>query len=321
MRVRPPFWCLLAVALAWAPSAIGQARDPAAADALFKQGRAAMDAGDFKAACVKFYESNRLDPAIGTVFNIADCEEQQGHVATAWTRFQEVAQELPPSDERRPIALKRVAALDKRLPKLSVHLADAPPGAVVHRDEVELGRASLDTLLPVDPGDHVVRVTVPGHRDGEFRVTLGEGEHRTLQVSAGVAVASTAPGSAPGQAPGSDHGVGGGSGKRTAGYVVGGIGIAGVAVGAVTGLMVLGKKSVVDNNCDADKRCNQTGVDAASSGKTLGVVSTTGFIVGAVGIGIGTWLVLSSDDQGEANSALVASPTLGGANLTWLRRF
>ena len=38
---------------------------------------------------------DRLDPAIGTVFNIADCEEKLGRLATSWTLFQEVVQRLP----------------------------------------------------------------------------------------------------------------------------------------------------------------------------------------------------------------------------------
>ncbi|MEB2313550.1 MAG: hypothetical protein OZ921_03590 [Sorangiineae bacterium] len=313
---------LLALGLCLAPGARAQGRDPAAADALFKQGRAAMDARDYATACAKFYESNRLDPAIGTVFNIADCEERRGNVATAWARFQEVAQQLPANDDRRPIALARRAALEQRLPRLAVRLTDGAPGAVVQRDDVALGAASLGTPLPVDPGEHVVRVSAPGRRDAVFRVTLAEGEQRALDVTVGASAPSSGPGSAPEQPPSQDPGASAsGSGTRTAGYVVGAVGVAGVAVGAITGLMVLGKKSVADNNCDDAKRCNQTGADAADAGRTLGAVSTTGFIVGAVGLGLGAYLVLSSGPSGEATSALSTEPLPGGAGLRWLSRF
>src|SRR5688500_10877054 len=96
---------LVALSLtAAAPDASAQSTDPAAAEALFREGRALADAGDYGGACAKFRESERLDPAIGTTFNIADCEERQGHVARAWTLYREVAQRLPASDGRRAIA-------------------------------------------------------------------------------------------------------------------------------------------------------------------------------------------------------------------------
>ena len=56
--------------------------------------------------------------------------------------------------------------------------------------------------------------------------------------------------------------------SRTAGWVVGGIGVAGLGVGAVAGILTLGKKGTVDDNCNAAKRCNPEGYDAAQSGKT-----------------------------------------------------
>ncbi|MFO0567610.1 MAG: hypothetical protein U0263_18270 [Polyangiaceae bacterium] len=59
---------------------MAQGRDATAAEALFNAGRDAVKAGDYPTACAKFRESNRLDPAPGTVLNLADCEEHLGHV-------------------------------------------------------------------------------------------------------------------------------------------------------------------------------------------------------------------------------------------------
>src|SRR5262245_45677325 len=120
-------WCGLAVLVsALSVSGIAAAQsersDAAAAEALFREGRAAADAGNHEKACKKFAESNRLDPAPGTVFNLADCEEKLGHVATAWTLFREVTQKLPSSDERHRIAMARATALEPRLPKLSIRV-------------------------------------------------------------------------------------------------------------------------------------------------------------------------------------------------------
>ena len=49
--------------------------DEAAARVLFGEGRKLAAAGDYAAACPKFEESFRLDPGIGTGFNLADCWE------------------------------------------------------------------------------------------------------------------------------------------------------------------------------------------------------------------------------------------------------
>ena len=64
------------------PFAAAQAHDRAAGEALFQEGRRLMKTHDFAPACSKFEESLRLDPATGTLLNLADCEEQLGHTAT-----------------------------------------------------------------------------------------------------------------------------------------------------------------------------------------------------------------------------------------------
>src|SRR5262245_37563455 len=57
--------------------------DAAAAEALFREGRQLMDSGAIAQACVKFEESLRLDPALGTMLNLAVCEERAGNTKRA----------------------------------------------------------------------------------------------------------------------------------------------------------------------------------------------------------------------------------------------
>jgi hypothetical protein len=304
----------LLVALA-APSALAEPHDAAAAEALFRQGREAADAGDHAKACEKFKESNRLDPALGTVFNIADCEEKLGRLATAWQLFQEVAQRLPAGDERQGIAKQRARALEPRLPKLAIRLAaTAPAGTQVQRDDVELGAASLDTPLPVDPGPHSVTATAPDHEPRRFEVTLREAESQTIDVEPGAKRATNLVAEVTSdQAPSSS--------QRTVGYVLGGVGLVGLAVGTVAGVMVLERKSTVDDNCDAAKRCNTEGFDAAESGRTLGIVTTAGLVVGALGVASGAYLILSSPKEQGPRTALVTSASPRGAGLSLIHVF
>lgn len=313
---------LLLAALVIAPGAVRA--DGAAAEALFQEGRAAASRGDHATACAKFQESNRLDPAVGTVFNIGDCSEKIGRVATAWQSFREVQQRLPSNDERVGIAKKRADALEARLPKLTIVLVDAPAGAKVRRDGVELGDASLKVALPVDPGSHVVDVTAPGRKDQSFPFTIREAEKKTLEVKAGPAedkpvpttTASTTAAPPPsGTATSVD--VEPGDGRKKTGIVVLGVGGGVFVVGAVLGVLTMQKKSTADDNCP-DKRCNAEGYDAVKSGRTLGTLSTVGLGLGLVGMGVGGYLLASSPKK---ESALAPWVGPGSGGVSYARRF
>jgi hypothetical protein len=162
-------------------NASAQNRDAVSAEALFLEGRKAADAGDYSAACPKFAESYRLDPAPGTLLNTADCEERLGHIATAWLNFRKAVELLPPNDSRVPIASRKASSLEKRLPRLTIRLArDVPPGTGVKRDGVEIGPGSLGVALPIDPGKHIVLVTAPGYGEQRYEIELAERQSREL---------------------------------------------------------------------------------------------------------------------------------------------
>jgi hypothetical protein len=112
-----------------------------------------------------------------------------------------------------------------------------------------------------------------------------------------------------------------GNTKRTLGWVVGGVGVAGLAVGAVTGIMAMGDASTVKSNCGANGACQgQSGVDAASSGKTASTLSTIGFIGGTALAGVGAYLLLTSGPWG-ASTSVGATSLPGGAALSLSRAF
>lgn len=157
----------------------------------------------------------------------------------------------------------------------------------MRKDGVALGQASLDSPLPVDPGEHVVVVEAPGTRATQFRASVGEGEQIRLEVSVGPDLPRAQSG------PGPVEGRRESSAGRSAAYVIGGIGVAGLITGVFTGLSVLSHKSTVDDNC-VGKQCNQAGLDAAQSGKTLGIVTTVALVSGALGLGTASYLFLAA---------------------------
>src|SRR5436190_7446935 len=93
--------CVIGLALASKPAA---AQGTAAAEALFNEAKKAMDSKDYETACKRFRESNRLDPAVGTMLNLAVCEEKRGHLATSWDLYRGSYEKLSPSDPRHDYA-------------------------------------------------------------------------------------------------------------------------------------------------------------------------------------------------------------------------
>jgi TolA-binding protein len=63
----------------------------AAAQATFEHARELMSQGKFAEACAKFQESFGLDPAIGSLLNLAVCEEKLGRIDRACSAFGEAA--------------------------------------------------------------------------------------------------------------------------------------------------------------------------------------------------------------------------------------
>jgi hypothetical protein len=330
MRSRTPAWPALVLGSACllvAGRASAQSADPAAADALFQKGREAAEKGEWAVACQKFAESQRLDPAVGTLLNLADCEEHLGKLASAHEHFRTAIETLAPGDDRIPFAKKHAAELEKSVPHVTLSPPpDFPEGGKVMRDEVQLGAASFGLPLPVNPGSHVIVVSAPGHADKRLTVTLKAGESETVPLTLGPVVVEPPTTPSHDAADATTAPQSGASGMRTAGFVVGGVGLVGLGVGAVTGLMVLGKKSTVDDptHCDPTTHvCDQAGLDAASSGKTLSTVSTVAFVAGGALLVTGAVLVLTGGHAAPASAVAVGPETYagGGAGLRVIHAF
>jgi hypothetical protein len=134
--------------------------DPATAEALFSEGRKLMEQGNYAAACPKFEESNKADPAIGTQLNLAMCWEKAGKNASAWAMYMQVANASNSSgrNDRAQLAQARAAAL---LPTLSKLAITAPAGASIRVDGVAWSAAATGIPTPVDPGRHTIEASAP----------------------------------------------------------------------------------------------------------------------------------------------------------------
>src|SRR5262249_26535607 len=148
-----------------------------------------------------------------TLLNLAQCEQHEGRLASASKHWKQGIDLLPPNDERLAISKERAAELEKRVPHFTVKLTgQAPPDA---RAQVDGADAKLDDLLkgvPADPGKHTIALLIPGRPDQRASVELAEGDAKTVGLTIPDAGDTPPP-------P-----VTGGNGKRTAGFVIGGIG-------------------------------------------------------------------------------------------------
>jgi hypothetical protein len=343
LRVANAVTAVLALALL-APSARAQERDPAAAQALFDEAQALMNAKRFAEACPKLAESLRLDPGIGTQFHLASCHEHEGKLASAWAAFLEVASLAAATgqDARAKAAKRRAALLEPRLPKLKIVV---PPvarasGLEVTRDGVMVGQAQWDLALPVDPGDHQVEVTAPGRRAFAGAVTVAEGATATLQVPQ-LEAATEAPAAKPlsgtpvpepeaapapvqaqpspvSEAPAADAS----SGPPALAIVLGVGGVVFVGAGAALGLVAGGKNDDSKKHCDPDdpNLCGDRGVELRDDAYLFGNLATVGFLVGGAAIATAAVLWITSDDTESAGKgatvSLAATPSSVGVRVS-----
>ena len=294
------------------------AQDVAAAEALFNRGLADMEAGRYATGCPAIAESQRLDPRPGTLFTLSQCEVRWGRVATAMTRlgdYLQLYERMTPDQkvrqsERRKVAKEQRDKLALDVPELTLSLPPgAPAGTVVKRDGAVVAEAALGLGLPVDPGEHVVSTQAPGGALWEQQFTIAKGEKKPLvlevkaaptveartALTAPVVVATPEPPKQGALPPATGAGT---SGRRVAVYAIGGVGVAGLVLGGVMGGLVLGKKPTIAAHCMSPVNgsdqvfCDQIGVDAGNSAKTLGLVSTIGFAAGLAGVGTAVVLLL-----------------------------
>jgi hypothetical protein len=264
------------------------------AQTLFDEGRTLMKAGRFAEACPKLDESQRLDPAIGTLLNLALCHELSGRLATAWVEYRDAIglarrQSRP---DRIAFAEMHLRSIEPRLSYLTIALEPgaALPALEVRLDGAVVAPAVLGTPLPVDPGPHRVEARAPGRRSYEASFDVAaNAERKSVSIPA---LATVATRSAPRD-----------GWKRPAAWMTGGLGAAALGVGVLAGIEASSKWSQRNAACQSDA-CTATGLDADHLARQWALVSDVGIGLGLVGIGVSAYLFATS-------SGLRAWPDVG----------
>jgi hypothetical protein len=306
-----------------------------AAEALFEEGRRLLEDGHTDEACMKFAESLAQDASSGILLNLALCHETQGRVATAWAEYRAAARlsRTQGRPDRAKAAEERARLLEPRLPRLTLTLERATPGLKVTIDGVAIGEGALGVAVPIDPGVHLVTVDAPGHLTWTTTLTIEGAVLQTLQIPAlepepprptprptpspasAVSLLRVAPlPTAPHPAAAREETPG--RSRLVAGLIVGGAGVAALGIGVGFGLSSLASYESADELCPSPHReCTEGAISERTTAERAAWISNVAFGVGLVGIGAGTYLVLTSGSSARREKRVVlrATPVREGA--------
>lgn len=320
--------------VAASPAAWGQSK--AAADVLFDEGKALMAEKRYADACPKFAASQKIDPAPGTLVWLADCYEQNGQTASAWSTYREAlaAAKAARQPAREALATERIAALQKVLSRIIVKVgADRPTDLAITIDGVTVASTLWDTATPFDPGAHTVEATAAGHVTFTHRLELAKATSETVVIpplvkreapppaaSSSAPVASSAPPPPPVSAPSTANLEPPKAARSNVGLVVGAVGAAGLVAGVVLqlGARSLAREAIDD--CRAHTRCTDADLDKHDRASSR---QTVAWLVGGVGAGLlvtgAVWTWSSPGASGSGRTSITPSVGLGSGGVA-LRR-
>lgn len=338
MRFRSTCRALLLVATAssFSPCASAEPVDDStrnAARSLASQGKEALDRAQYERARDLFHRAYTLVPAPTIAL-------YEGRALAKLHRLVEAEEALmraarTPLDAESPEPFRKavhdaeddLAALQARMPKVTITTSGpgaSDPELSVTLDGRPLASALVGVELPIDPGEHTLNAVAPGGEPVQVVFSVVEkqrpqvdllvpaGHHAEAPKPAVVAPPPPPPTEPPPKPAPTPW-------QRRAGLVVGGIGVAGVATGIVTGLMAGSRYSKAERECP-DHHCVEGGAgwDDVQAFRTLRTVSTVGYIVGGVGLAAGATLYLTAPSRpsgGTQTGALGLWVNVGSAGV------
>lgn len=297
-----------------ASPAAAQTPQAQAAEALFRQAKQLMEEGDLAAACEKFAASQALDPGLGTLLYLGDCYERAGRFASALSTFAAAAElaEARGDETRQRLASVRASALTPRVPTLTIRTGPAPQAIdlMITVNGSPLAPSELDRARPHDAGEYEIRFSAPGYEPFVSRIELKNGRGGVmLNVPRLLPVPSRSsdhPRAASAFRPETDEA---GDTQRVLGWVVGGTGLALLAVGGVFAGMAASANQDSKASCDpqSPNRCGPDGVRLRNDAKDYAAVATLGGLLGGLGLagGLVLHVMAPSGEPGLPEGALI----------------
>jgi len=266
------------------------------AEKLFNDARALMAKGKFETACPKLEESQKLDPAPGTKYQLAVCLENTGRPATALAHYLEVAELAKAAGfkDKEKVARDKAAALEPTVPRIVIEVSprNKVSGLAISRDGAPVQESLWNKPILVDPGEYTIAASAPGKKPFTTTVVVtGQGTRVTAPIAlADVEAFSEREKVEP--PPKSAFGP-----QRIAAAGVSAVGVGGLIVGTVFGL---GAKPTYDKAvkdpklCPTPATCYPEGVRLVKQAQTDATIATIAFAAGGVALAGGVVLLLTA---------------------------
>jgi tetratricopeptide (TPR) repeat protein len=180
-------WILSAVlaSLLTSHASAQTSHEVALARALFEEGVALGDKGDWAGAADRFERAYALKPTSGIAFNWASALAQIGKLTQASELLEGVSRDPKAAPELKEDSEKKLRELAPRRPRLKLHVDPSiAERSAVSVDGNAWPRAVWDVAVPVDPGTHVATAVSGEQELARAELELGEGEQRELALGA-----------------------------------------------------------------------------------------------------------------------------------------
>jgi len=330
--------CLLALSLALSP--LPSLASDADAKDLFDRARELRKKGDCATAAPLFKKAYELMPqGLGSLRNLAECEEQLGHFASsrrAWLDLKRAA--LVSTDKKYggwdADADAAAARLAPKVARLIVSLETKGEGAAkVYINKEPIDPKLLDVALDRDPGTYVVRAE-GGKEPVEQSIALVAGDNKSVKLKVefpeqenpkptpssttpppkdDVAPPSPSPSPPRPETPVESSG----STARTLGWVS--LGVGGVA--AIGSLVFIGQRasalSELEDKCPNYETgpCGSSARATVDRGRTAATFANVFGAVAILGIGTGIVILATTPSKSEAPKATMrVAPWAGAAS-------
>lgn len=160
-----------------------EAQRTAIARALFEEGLALADRGQWARAADRFRRAAavRVSPPIH--FNLAQSLGRLGRIIEAIELLHGIEADRRADAGVRASARELRARLETKLGHVTIEVEEIPPAAHIELDEVTLPGDVAGVALPVDPGSHRIRLIEDDAEVDASTIEVGEGETITVSLS------------------------------------------------------------------------------------------------------------------------------------------
>lgn len=310
--------CALTTTLVISPRQVraDDAADLNAARVKFQRALELKQAGDFSGALKLFRQVGQVKMSPQVRYHIATCEEEMGQLVAALGGYEIALSQYAPEMPREFLAEVQtsIKGLRARIPKLVLWRGAGAEAATIELDQVKLGESSIGTAIPVDPGPHALVSRAPGFADYSRTITAVETQTEAVTIELVELPPET-----------TDRAAEPRTGYGAWPFVLGGVGVLGLAAGAVLLPVSQGKVAQVRNICGGTDCSNLTDRTEWERARSLAndarTLETAGWIAGGVGVAtlaVGVVLLLvdpsrNTNDGVEVGEHLALLPSAPGS--------